>query len=76
MSRSPRVGGQQLIDALARGGFRMIRVRGSHHFLRHTDGRTTVVPVHSGETIGPGLLNKILRDCQLTVADLLKLLDA
>lgn len=68
MSRSPRVGGQQLIDALTRRGFRVLRVRGSHHFLRHTDGRTTVVPVHSGETIGPGF-------CQLTVADLMKLLD-
>ena len=76
MSRSPRVGGPQLIAALTRGGFRVVRVRGSHHFLRHADGRTTVVPVHSGETIGPGLLNKILRDCQLTVEDLLKLLDA
>ncbi len=24
------------------------------------------MPVHSGETIGPGLLNKILRDIELT----------
>ena len=42
------------------------RVRGSHHFLKHPDGRATVVPVHSGENIGPGLLNKILSDCELT----------
>jgi len=35
---------------------------GSHHFLRHPDGPTTVVPVHAGETIGPGLLFQILRD--------------
>ena len=75
MSRSPRVGGSQLITALAEAGFRVIRVRGSHHFLRHPGGRTTVVPVHSGETIGPGLLHKILRDCELSVADLLKLLE-
>jgi hypothetical protein len=33
----------------------------------------TVVPVHSGETIGPGLLLKILRDCNLSV-DLLETL--
>jgi len=25
-----------------------------------------VVPVHAAETIGPGLLVKILRDCELT----------
>ena len=40
-------------------------MRGSHHFLRHADGRATVVPIHAGETIGPGLLAKILRDCEL-----------
>ena len=40
--------------------------RGSHHFLRHADGRGTVVPVHGGETIGPGLLTKIINDCDMT----------
>ena len=73
MSQSPRITGSELIAALTRAGFLVVRVRGSHHFLRHESGRTTVVPVHSGETIGPGLLHKILRDCQLAVEDLLKL---
>jgi len=49
-------------------------MKGSHHFLRHEDGRSTVVPAHSGETIGPGLLHKILRDCQVTVDQLGELL--
>jgi predicted RNA binding protein YcfA (HicA-like mRNA interferase family) len=75
MSRSPRVTGAELIAALTKGGFQVIRVRGSHHFLRHQDGRTTVVPSHSRETVGPGLLHKILHDCQLTVEGLLKLLN-
>jgi predicted RNA binding protein YcfA (HicA-like mRNA interferase family) len=70
MSRGPRVTGAELIAALTRVGFAVVRVRGSHHFLRHKDGRGTVVPVHSGETIGPGLLHKILRDCQIAVEDL------
>jgi hypothetical protein len=39
-------------------------------FLRHEDGRSTVVPAHSGETIGPGLLHKTLRDWQLTADQL------
>jgi predicted RNA binding protein YcfA (HicA-like mRNA interferase family) len=34
--------------------------------MRHPDGRTTVVPIHAGETGGPGLMGKILRDCGLT----------
>ena len=74
MSRSPRVTGSDLVVALAKAGFAVVRVKGSHHFLRHEDGRTTVVPAHSGETIGPGLLHKILRDCQLKVEDVQRLL--
>jgi len=62
------------LGALAKAGFVVIRIKGSHHFLRHQDGRKTVVPVHSGETIGPGLLHKILRDCQLNAEDLQRLL--
>lgn len=71
MSRSPRVTGPDLITALGKAGFSVLRVKGSHHFLRHQDGRSTV---HSGETIGPGLLHKILRDCQVTADGLGELL--
>ena len=74
MSRTPRVTGVDLIAALAKVGFGVLRVKGSHHFLRHEDGRSTVVPVHSGETLGPGLLHKILRDCHLTANQLTELL--
>lgn len=61
----PALTGAEVIQALERGGFAVVRVRSSHHFLRHTDGRTTLVPVHAAETIGPGLMSKILRDCGL-----------
>lgn len=70
MSKAPRVTGADLVAALKKGGFNIARIRGSHYFLRHEDGRTTVIPVHSGETIGPGLLHKILRDCKLTIESL------
>jgi predicted RNA binding protein YcfA (HicA-like mRNA interferase family) len=76
MSRSPRITGSELLAALARDGFTVARSKGSHHFLRHGDGRTTVVPVHSGDIIGQGLLHKVLRDCQITVEDLRRLLQA
>jgi predicted RNA binding protein YcfA (HicA-like mRNA interferase family) len=66
VSRLPRITGDALIRALGRIGFAVIRIKGSHHFLQHDDGRSTVVPVHSGETLGPGLLGKILRDVELT----------
>ena len=34
--------------------------------LKHPDGRGTVVPVHSGETIGAGLMSKIQKDIGTT----------
>jgi predicted RNA binding protein YcfA (HicA-like mRNA interferase family) len=69
-----RVTGKEVISALQRAGFEVTRTRGSHRFLRHSDGRVTTVPVHSGEIIGPGLLSKILRDAKLSRAELEKLL--
>ena len=69
MARLPRLRGREVIAALRRAGFAVARVRGSHHFLRHADGRRTVVPVHAGETIGPGLMRKILRDAEMDAAE-------
>ncbi len=66
MSKLPRPTGKDLVAALGKLGFEVVRTRGSHHYLRHADGRATVVPVHPGETIGPGLMTKILRDCELS----------
>ncbi|HWK88667.1 MAG TPA: type II toxin-antitoxin system HicA family toxin [Longimicrobium sp.] len=74
MSRLPRVTGRKVIRALCKAGFEVARTRGSHHFLRHADGRVTVVPVHAGETLGPGLLNQILADVNLTRDELIAML--
>ena len=73
MARLPRLGGKELIATLETAGFKVLRVKGSHHSLRHTDGRSTVVPLHAGETIGPGLPTKILRDCEISPEDFEKL---
>lgn len=70
----PAASGAEDIKALGKAGFGVARVHGSHHVLRHPDGRTTVVPVHSGETIGPGLLRKILRDTGIDRKQFRKLL--
>lgn len=65
MTKLPSLTGREIIAALNKAGFEVARVRGSHQILIHSDGRRTVIPVHSGETIGTGLLAQILRDCQL-----------
>jgi predicted RNA binding protein YcfA (HicA-like mRNA interferase family) len=71
VTRLPRLTGPELIAALAKAGFQVVHVKGSHHFIRHQDGRSTVVPAHSGEVLGPGITAKILRDCDLS-ADALR----
>ena len=70
MARLPRLRGREVVAALRRAGFVVARVKGSHHFLRHPDGRVTVVPVHAGETIGLGLMGKILKDAKMEAEDL------
>jgi len=72
MTRFPALEGTEVIEILRGYGFVIDRQRGSHVFIKHDDGRATVVPVHAGETIGPGLFAKILRDVELKREDFLK----
>jgi predicted RNA binding protein YcfA (HicA-like mRNA interferase family) len=58
----PVISGKQLIHLLEQLGFVVIRVRGSHHRVRHPDGRVTTVPVHKNDPIAKGLLRKIIRE--------------
>jgi predicted RNA binding protein YcfA (HicA-like mRNA interferase family) len=73
MPKLPRLTGRELLTLLRREGFEVQRSRGSHFILAHPDGRRTVVPVHAGEVLGPGLLSRILRDCDLSRERLLQL---
>jgi predicted RNA binding protein YcfA (HicA-like mRNA interferase family) len=74
MTRLPRARGKEVVRALERAGFSVERTRGSHVFLKYPDGRVTSVPVHSRETLGPGLLRAILRDVEMSVDELIALL--
>lgn len=74
MTSFPSLTGKDLLLALKKADFSLVRVKGSHHFIQHPDGRSTVVPVHAGEAVGPGLISKILRDCELSREQLQRLL--
>ena len=54
----------QLVENL---GFALIRQKGSHRFYRHTDGRTTVVPMHAND-LDRSLIRKIISDLGLSVS--------
>ncbi len=70
MAKHPRLTGKELLALLIKKGFHVARIKGSHHRLRHSDGRVTTVPVHRGEIIGPGLLRQIMRDVKMDIEDL------
>jgi predicted RNA binding protein YcfA (HicA-like mRNA interferase family) len=76
MSRHlPALSGRQLVRALQRAGFLLLRQKGSHVSLeKHTaDGYwRTVVPLH--REIRPGTLSDILKQCGLTKDELAELL--
>ena len=63
---------KKVLKILSNLGFKIIRQRGSHVILKHSDGRMTVVPIHSKEEIGPGLLLKIIKDAKLSKEEFLE----
>ncbi len=70
MPKLPQLTAVELIKVLSKIGFRAIRQEGSHVFLRHDDGRTTVVPNHPGQKLDRGLLLKIIKkDVQISRED-------
>jgi len=74
VSKLPVLKPTELVRLLERLGFARIRQKGSHLYLRHPDGRATVVPMHRGEELGPGLLRSILHDVKLSRDEFLDLL--
>ena len=74
MSPVPSVPGATLRRALEKIGFEVVRINGSHHVMKHPDGRHVVVPIHSGRDLPKGTLRGILSIIGLTVEDLTKLL--
>ena len=59
-TKQPVISGKVLLKLLKQMGFTVVRVNGSHHRLKHLDGRITTVPIHKNNDIPKGLLRKIL----------------
>ncbi len=66
---------KKLIKILSKIGFQVIRQKGSHASLKHSDGRVTVIPIHPTEKIDRSLLRKIIKEVKLTREEFIKLLE-
>jgi predicted RNA binding protein YcfA (HicA-like mRNA interferase family) len=74
MPQLPIISGKLLLKFLQKIGFAVVRVNGSHHRLKHPDGRVTTVPVHKNQDLPKGLLRKIIReDLELELEDFVTL---
>lgn len=74
MPAVPSVRGERIVRALERAGFKVAWVTGSHHIMRHPDGRGTTVPVHQGRDVAKGTLRGICSDVGMTIDELQQLL--
>lgn len=74
MSILPILAARVVVRKLIRAGFRYIGARGSHQFYRHiVTKRTTSIPIHGGNTIGRGLLKRIIEQAGLSFKEFLDL---
>jgi predicted RNA binding protein YcfA (HicA-like mRNA interferase family) len=71
----PSVTAREMIAALHKAGFFIMRSKGSHQLLRHQDdpSRTTTVSMHPGD-LPPGTVRTILKQARLSREEFLDLL--
>jgi predicted RNA binding protein YcfA (HicA-like mRNA interferase family) len=74
MSILPILTARAVMQKLVRAGFRLIYIKGSHHFFQHpVTKRITSIPMHGGRDIGRGLLKKILKQAGLSAKEFIEL---
>lgn len=66
MPKLPNIKGKQLLRILQKIGFEVDHIQGSHHILRRSDGRKTVIPIHGSKEIPKGTLLGILTDLDIS----------
>jgi predicted RNA binding protein YcfA (HicA-like mRNA interferase family) len=69
----PVVSGDEFVKAMARLGYILDRMRGSHMILRRPGRRQLSVPRH--RQLDRGLLRGLIRDAGITVDEFVELLD-
>ncbi len=75
MAKLPQVSGRQAVAAFEKAGFIVARIKGSHHILKKAGWPNRLsIPVHSGKSVGKGLLLIQIEQAGLTVGQFLSLL--
>ena len=65
---------RKVVKVLESLGFVQVHQKGSHLFMQHPDGRTTVIPIHSAQDLGKGMVKKLMEDARISREEWLELL--
>ncbi len=66
MPKLSPISGKKIIKLLKRHGFEVVRIKGSHHFLKNKENNfVTTVPVHKNEDLRAGMIKDILSDINM-----------
>ncbi|MGH7815360.1 MAG: type II toxin-antitoxin system HicA family toxin [Candidatus Binataceae bacterium] len=74
MPKLPRLTAREIAAVLEKAGFSFSRQSGSHMIYKNSAGKRATVPFHATKILHPKLLRSILRDADLSVEQLKKLL--
>ncbi|MFH1956707.1 MAG: type II toxin-antitoxin system HicA family toxin [Patescibacteria group bacterium] len=70
----PKITAKEIIAVLERAGFNFARQGGSHKIYKNPEGKRVTVPFHSGKVLHPKVLKSILKDADISIANLKELL--
>jgi predicted RNA binding protein YcfA (HicA-like mRNA interferase family) len=68
----PRCSGAEAIRAFERLGYRQVRQKGSHVFLKREGSNSISVPLH--RTLAKGTLRALIRDAGITIEEFVALI--
>lgn len=71
--KAPGMTQREIIAALRRAGFEIVRERGTHKYLRRGGGRVVCVPADGGRTLPKGTFGRICRQAGLSAAEVVGL---
>lgn len=74
MSKLPVISGKKAVKCFEKLDYVVVRQKGSHIRMWHTDKNKKPLTIPSHKVIGKGLLRKLLRDAEISVVEFHRLL--
>ncbi|PSB05628.1 hypothetical protein C7B62_24815 [Pleurocapsa sp. CCALA 161] len=65
------ISGKKLCKVMEKFGWKLVRVKGSHHiYIKENVSKIVIIPVHGNRDLPTGTLKGILKDAELTEDDI------